>query len=356
MGKVTFAPQPPSSSESTCGVCGIAIANRENGRFCGAHRLEFERRQRNRVATEDLDTRWHDRLVNWRERPSALNEEPYLERLQFTRGAEPWILFMQGYPNRLPDWIAVDIPTNQIRRFVEINRYDLLDDLEGKRPAPNQDGLDERWGNSESRQGYLGRNSGIDGAFTLSSKIENAQMPVYGVSENPFGLTLSGTRLSEVPRGPDEVQLIFVSPGPVEPNIIVNFTSSRADVRRIKRPAGYGFGPDSDKALRFLTAHKPELISKLDSVSPGSITRHIAIPGFDIDTEILNWPEPINLFTLSLRDDENIFSVISIGLSEEELLQLSGSIEVVNDRRDLLQQYQAELGRNETLRNGRQKD
>jgi len=188
------------------------------------------------VATKDLDTRWHDRLATWRERPSALDEEPHSERFHFTRGAEPWIVFMRGYPGiRLPDWIAIDIPNNQIRRFVEIDQSDLLDDLEGKRPAPYQEDLHQRWSDPAARepQGAFADRYRDTGGLSLPFIIKNAQIPVYGVSENPFGLRLYSTKYSFESRGPDGVTLTFVSPGPVDPQVVASFDALRVGIRTL---------------------------------------------------------------------------------------------------------------------------
>ena len=348
MGSVSFnSTPPPPPHQRKCSVCRTAIPETGGLSFCDAHRLEYDERQRNGVATKDLDTRWHDRLSTWPERPPALNEEPHSERFRFTRGAEPWILFTRGYPHRLPDWIAVDIPTDQVRRFVEINRSDLLDDLEGKRPAPYQEDLHLRWGDPAARepQGVFSyRHKETGGDHSLPAMIKYAQIPVYGVSENPFGLRLCTTRYSFESRGLDGVTLIFVSPGPVHPQVVASFDALRVGIRTLKLPPGYGSDPDSEQALRLLRGYRRDLMDRIETVSPVTNTCHIALPGFQRDTEVLSWPEPVNLLNFALKNDEIYLGVSAIGLSEPELLQLLRNVQVVNNQPDLLEQYQAELG------------
>lgn len=340
MGSVRFDSAPPPPYQRTCSVCRIAIPDTGGLRLCDIHRLENDERQRNGVDTKDLDTRWHDSLATWREHPSALDAEPQPERFRFTRGSEPWVLFMRGYPHRLPDWIAVEISTNQIRRFVEINQSDLLDDLEGKRPAPYQEDLHLRWGDPAAREpqgvfAYRHRDTGGD--HSLPAMIKYAQIPVYGVSENPFGLMLYSTEYSLESRGLDGVKLIFVSSGPVNPQVVASFNALRVGIRNLKLPPGYGSGPDSEQALRLLRGYRRDLIDRIKTVSPVTNTCHIAFPGFQRDTEILCWPEPINLINFALTNDEIFLGVSTIGLSEPELLLLLRNVQVVNNQPDLLE-------------------
>ena len=320
MGSVRFnSPPPPPPYQRKCSVCKIAIPETGGLSFWDTHRLEYDERQRNGVATKDLEIKWHDSLTTWPERPSTLDEEPNSERFRFTRGAEPWIVFTRGYPHRLPDWIAVDIPTNQVRRFVEINQSDLLDDLEGKRPAPYQEDLHQRWGDPAAREpqgvnSYRFKDAG--GAHSLPLMIEHSLIPVYGVSENPFGLRLFSTRYSIESRGLDGVTLTFVSPGPENPQVVASFDALRVGIRTLSLPPGYGSDPDSEQALRLLRGYRRDLMDRIETVSPVTNTCHIALPGFQRDTEVLSWPELVNLLNFALKNDEVYLGVSAIGLSE----------------------------------------
>ena len=186
--------------------------------------------------------------------------------------------------------------------------------------------------------------------------IKYAQIPVYGVSENPFGLRLCTTRYSFESRGLDGVTLIFVSPGPVHPQVVASFNALRVGIRDLKLPPGYGSDPDSERALRLLRGYRKDLMDRIETVSPVTNSCHLALPGFQRDTEVLSWPEPINLLNFALKNDEIYLGVSAIGLSEPELLQLMRNVQVVNNQPDLLEQYQAELGQMRDLRSGKKQD
>ncbi|MDA1129701.1 MAG: hypothetical protein O2913_13555, partial [Chloroflexi bacterium] len=124
--------------------------------------------------------------------------------------------------------------------------------------------------------------------------IENAQIPVYGVSENAFGLRVRVTRYSQASRGPEGVTLIFAGPDPVSPQVVASFDALRVGIRNLKLPPWYGVRPNADPALRFLTSYRRDLSEQIHMVSPQTITRQIVLPGFELETEILNWPDPIN--------------------------------------------------------------
>ena len=153
MGTVSFNSPPSPPFRLRCSICRVELPETRRLSFCETHQLEYDQRQRDGVATNDLASRWHDSLATWGERPRALEGEPEPERLHFSLVGKPWIVFMRGYPGggRLPDWIAVDFQTGQIRRFVDIDDRELLDGLEGIRPALFQKDLVQRWGKPEPR-------------------------------------------------------------------------------------------------------------------------------------------------------------------------------------------------------------
>ncbi len=260
---------------------------------------------------------------------------------------------MRGYPQGLPDWIAVNASTKEVRRFVEINQFDLLDDLEGIRPALNQDRLADRWGKPEGRESFgafMNRYRDTNGAFSLPSMIQNAQIPVYGVSENPFGLRLCSTEHAVAPRGPFMVNLKFASPDPISPNVVVSLSSLQGNARQIGMPPGYVSDPIPPEALGLLKQYKPDSMNQIELVQPQSLTRHIVVSGFECDTDLLHWEQPVNLFTFALRPEEVVLRISALGLSEKELFHLLRYVNIVNDRLQLLEQYETELDQMRALR------
>src|SRR6266545_719723 len=88
-----------------------------------------------------------------RDRPGGPRSHP---GFRFRRQRAGWMLHMRGFPTRLPDWLAVHEATGTTRRFVEVNESHVWDELEGFRKAPDQEKLDERWGNPEPRAASIG--------------------------------------------------------------------------------------------------------------------------------------------------------------------------------------------------------
>ena len=262
----------------------------------------------------------------------------------------PWLVFSRGYPGehpdlnpRLPDWIAVNITANEARRFVDTTQADLWDDLEGIRPAPDQEGLAQRWGKTEARQpskDYGDRS----GASSVSAMIQDALIPVYGVFENPLGVRLRGTEHgASGGHGPTRVSLRFASGDMLDPEVTVGLSSERSNDRRITHPPGYGSGPIPDLALALLRGFKRDLWQLALPVSPQSLSRDIVVPGFEPATELLYWAEPVNLFNFALKNEEIVLSLSAQGLSEKELFHLVSHVNVVNGHPQLLAQYQTEF-------------
>ena len=120
MGNMHLFTSGPPPSPKVCRVCQVPIPETAQFRFCDTHRLKYEEqrkdRQREGVATSDLDTWWRDSLADWRERPAILDTEERPELFRLGRKVGPWLVFSRGYPGeilrldpRLSDWIAVNI-------------------------------------------------------------------------------------------------------------------------------------------------------------------------------------------------------------------------------------------------------
>ena len=63
-------------------------------------------------------------LIHWRELPSPLGGEPELSRFRMRVRRPPWMVFMKGYSRGLPDWLAVNIHTGEIRKLFKMGLYD----------------------------------------------------------------------------------------------------------------------------------------------------------------------------------------------------------------------------------------
>lgn len=163
--------------------------------FCKEHQGQFAKRRCERVSSAQLNTTWRDLLDNWRERPEELDQETRkrknASRLFFSQRYEEWLLFRRDYPRfltpreffrgigslltlgkikpykasavlrpkkgrrlrsaprltRLGDSLAFNTQTGEIRRFIDVNEDEVLDDLRDIRLAPNQAEVAAFWGN-----------------------------------------------------------------------------------------------------------------------------------------------------------------------------------------------------------------
>lgn len=87
-----------------CHMCGKALHDLA-GRgltFCPAHFAEYEARQQQGVAADELETRWYDTLATWRDRPAAVQQEADAASFSFEKQWEGWLLFSRGYEERAP--------------------------------------------------------------------------------------------------------------------------------------------------------------------------------------------------------------------------------------------------------------
>ena len=355
MGSVNLFTSSPPPPPRICRVCQVPIPETARFRFCDTCRLEHEEqtkeRQREGVSTSDLDTWWHDRLTDWRERPAILDGEAHPELFRLGIRVGSWLVFSRGYlaehpylNPRLPDWIAVNITTDEVRRFVDIDQVDVWDDLEGIRPAPGQESLVQRWGKPEARPPRKAYGEDGSGTHRVSAMIQDALIPVYGVFGNPLGVRLRGTSQgASGGHGPIQVSLRFASGDVLAPGIVVSLSSERANNRRISHSPGYGSGPNPDLALALLRESKRDLWEHVMSVSPQTLSRHIVVPGFEPATELLYWPEPVNLFNFALKNEESILILSAQGLSETEFFHLVSQVDTVNGHPQLLAQYGIEV-------------
>jgi hypothetical protein len=199
-----------------CHICGKALNELAGGghAFCPTHFAEYEARQQHGVTADELETRWHDTLATWRDRPAAVQQEADAASLQFWRHKEGWLLFIRGYEGRLPDWLAIHWQTGEVQRFVEVEEFDVYDALLGDEPAPHQEHLEQRWGQP---QAYRHPPEDpvvdvVDRRLHLERLAQEIPMSLYGVAGQPFGLHFTGGQSQTAEDQITEVVLDFAGP------------------------------------------------------------------------------------------------------------------------------------------------
>lgn len=302
-----------------CPVCQEAVSPTTGRIFCQAHQAIYQSRLKEGVSTEGLDPRWLDKLAMWRERPASLSVEQDAEQFRFKRRWEGWLFFERGYTERLPDWIAVQEHTGEIHRFVEVPEFDVRDALLGLRPAAFQEHLEERWGQAASRIPPLFSRSWW--SLRLDDLIRIAPMPIYGLVGNPLGLRLSSTQCGTDHRGLTSIKLDFKQERASAPPAFFGITSP--DYLSLHGYHPEPLQPETGKSVR--------------------IERDFELSGVRLSGEILYELASTMPCQFHLRNQQTLLVGESSGIASEEVIALLEQLSVINDRPDIIAQYQYEL-------------
>lgn len=372
-----------------CHICGKELQEFAGGRllFCFTHFAEYEARQRQGVTADELETRWLDTLATWRDRPATVQQEAASASFNFQDQREGWLLFMRGYEGRLPDWLAIHRQTGVVQRFVEVEEFDVYDALLGYEPAPHQDQLERRWGQPQSYR-HPPQDSNVDvvGRTRLERLAQEMPMTLYGLVDHPFGLHLTRTDSQGEDGEWDHVALTFTGQAVDQPFYVrLKLGSwSRSYLRREERHLTYYGLPDDELLNSFgrpftlsgqRVAEQPIVIAgqqrqvtfsqlpgapdlstlqtaqeRLVRGDIGNITpmdlRHLG-------EQLVRYERPEVLHSQRPGVPEYQFTWEEVGetfvlgesanVTLEELTHLLEQLVPVNDRPDLLIQYEAEL-------------
>ncbi len=335
-------------AQLTCVICGVALPVTARVTFCEVHVSRYEARQRERVATEELAFQWNDSIANWRERPVELDGEPDINHFVFRRKWEDWLFFMRGYTDRCPDWITVNHHTGEIRRFVEVGECDVQDDLRGTRPSPNQTDFAHRWGQSkprESFQEYERKHYGDEqGQVSIPKLIQAATMPIYGVIGSPFGLTVRSFNWGHAGYRLVSVGFTFALPTFADARASFSITSFDSRERSIAwEPVDSSGNPLINENARLFESYHLNSEERAAAGSPQLVENDFTIAGVLFSGELRYWSQPYPLFGFFLKHEEAILVGSAFGLSQQDVMQLLEQLIILNNRAELLAQYQTEL-------------
>ena len=131
-----------------CRICRKPVRMVRHPYFCNTHWRERTERQKTGVSVM-VSTRWEDNLSTWMDRPASLRDESAAEEFELSWPIGDWLLFSRSYPMRGADWIVVNTITGEIRRFADVGREEIEEELRGGNPAPRQDEAMKHWGSPE---------------------------------------------------------------------------------------------------------------------------------------------------------------------------------------------------------------
>jgi hypothetical protein len=378
---------------TACRICGREMRQPLlviNGLvFCPEHAREFKRRRHEGVSTAELDTAWGDTLKNWRERPPELDQEtkPKFLAMSFAleEKDEPWLIFSRSYPeferprrskpiailrakktfrtrrgsisrrprHRLPDYVAVNTHTGEIRRFVDLAGNEVLDDLQGIHPAPAEAELAAYWGKRKptgirerAREQFQRQYLDERHRIRIPDLVHLLPFHIYGPVGNPLDLTLccSLSMMSGI-NYISSVGLVFSSLR--YPHVRENFEIVASDTRECNimyytkntpGPAHPAFDPDIGLFQRYsLNEEERELAG-----NPSSWEGDLIIAGVPFTGELYYWSQPAQLSRFFLKSEKTILTGNAYGPSEDELFQLLTGLQIINQQDDVLLHYQCE--------------
>ena len=389
--------QPVNRHYTNCQICGRSMRRPFmviNGIvFCQEHRRELRARRQAGVDTAQLDTAWHDTFDMWRERPPELEGEIGRKkgamRLAFAGHSGDWLIFQRGYitlptggeyarliaslltagrikpykstailtnrrrwrrqhgprPTRQSDFLTINTRTGDVRRFVDLNEQEVLDDLQGIRVAPTQAEVAAFWGNptptglrERLRDDFRQRVLGPGHRLLVGRLVSLATFTVYGLLNNPYGLKLQGTGWgsrgseSEV----DSVTLTFS--GPQERAFDVS--TSRAN--STYQP------PEGDESFR---AYLDEWLFRSSGLSneqqaqagpPTTWHDTVLLDGEAFAAQVYSWSQFSQPARFILQNTSTYLSGHIRGFSQEEIVQLLSGLTAINQREETLADYQRE--------------
>jgi hypothetical protein len=358
----------------TCAICQKTLSPTATFGFCNEHLQQFQRRQQEGVTTETLDARWGDTLDIWREHPSSLDEEigrPSIRPLVFSMREQEWLLFTRSYPipeaimqqmrethtlprrtPRLSDMLAVNVASGAIRRFVSMPKEIVLEDLKGKRPASYQAELAPYWGNPDlgdllekwEQQFYDKPGRRIN----IPRLVAATETPIYGLVDHAAGFSLENFSTC----GFSNYRVNYIG--------FLFSNSQHSEEQQHKFRLISGTSPSSypaDEDLKFLDTvvgydHYEQLLrfyhlnieQREQAGSPTIWEGDLAVGQQTFSGVIRYWSQPYKLYLFSLKEKETASSLhgSAVGLSFAELLHVFGILEIINEREDVLTQYQHE--------------
>jgi len=332
----------------SCAICGSGLSSIAQRPFCETHIPMYEARQRAGVATEELAFLWNDSLANWKGRPIELDSEPYAPLFMFRQRWEDWLVFMRGYSKRLPDWIVVNNRTREIRHFIEVEETEIQNDLSGVRAAFNQADLAARWGrpvSQESADEFEKKHYGNEsGKISIIKVINAAPMPVYSFSDQFFSLRLHGYTWSHVNGRINSIGFTYGdSASSLKPGMftVTSFDPLDRSIAWSQEDFQVASLVDTDNKLFQHFHFSGE--KRQEAGNPQILENTFTVGDNLFSGEIRYWSEPYQIAGFFLKQEKVILTGSAFGLTQSEILQLLEKLIIINDRTELLIQYESLL-------------
>jgi hypothetical protein len=328
-----------------CRVCKQVLQNppatAEPG-FCPTCLALYAERQRTGVSTVALDARWLDTLATWHGgKPESLHHEPHAQHFAFCGNKQEWLLFSQGYQERLPDWVAFHVPTGEVRRFQDEGENEVLTALLGSWPPPavmeqmqvlmeaeRQKALAELLHTPPPVSLGIGRPT----LPTVAELLEEASFQVYGLAIIPPDLAVRGPSTGHSEQVLTSVGFTYASPHYPAVRKVFELTSSATS-----NPMFHLRRPPAAEEVFWQGAYQVEGQELRGRVSRAVVSGKYAsrFPHWVSEGEVV--------VQVDLASEETLLTGLALGLSVEAVLDLLHNLVVLKHRADLMARYQQDL-------------
>lgn len=361
-----------SISTHLCAICQKAISPTTTLGFCEEHLQQFQMRRREGVDTEALDSRWGDTLDIWKGRPieleGELDKRPSTSIFLFSIKEKDWIVFIRSYyltqaeslrarksnillrkTPRLNDTLAINVVSGEIRRFVSLPTEIVLEDLRGERLAPYQTELAPFWGNpdlGDMQERWMHQFYDTPNRINIPKVVAQAEYPVYGFIDHTANFALESLLTSSFSNyRVNSIGFLFAS-----------LASGQGQPRKLYLSSGTSKNPVGE-GLKFLDTvsgydHYEQLLlfyhlkndHQESANSPSLWDGEVLVGQKAFLGEFRYWHHPYKLSLFSLKDKGSDLSLegSACGLSFEELFGVLHMLQIINQRKDVLIQYQNE--------------
>ena len=174
----------------------------------------------------------------------------------------------------------------------------------------------------------------------LPTTVRNLRFPVYGLVDHPLDLSICsyGEGTYSTQQQPYSVSFIFTSPRYPEERNTIEIISADATIEHKKGNPVFELTDARYMAL-FRQYHLTEDERK-QMGTPQRWEGTLTIEGQIFSATILYWSQPRQLALFLLKSKVSILSGMACGPSYEELCQLLQSLQIINMRADVLDEYQ----------------
>lgn len=332
-----------------CRICGKNSRNIRHVGFCRKHWQESRRRQSDGVPLEELSPLWNDTMAAWKDRPEEVADEP-AELFHYSKPEGDWHLFDRGYPTRLPDWLAYNAKTGEIRRFVGVGLEEVLEDLLGGNPAPHQEEMIRHWGTPEPDFVHAM-------VQRMADQVASNRLPAFSDVVQEYGIAVYGLYGSDL----EPVSFEYGGRGGREVHVAMRYGPPKVPVYKIAAFVQSGTSPykvinqepeykqwqvmSFAETLLFYAGHatQRERLARggekprFDERYGEGVSLRVGLTLHDFKSILVRrWMVPEPLTVLLAESDDAVLRVGALGFEDQEIQDLVSQLRRIDNDREAL--------------------